>query len=80
MRRFVDDIVAVSEDEIIEAMRRLAYEAKLVTEPSGAVAFAGYLFRQNELPSARLSVALISGGNIEPSLLTQILSESASNR
>jgi threonine dehydratase len=80
IRRFVDDIVAVSEDEIIEAMRRLAYEAKLVTEPSGAVAFAGYLFRQNELPSARLNIALISGGNIEPSLLTQILAESASNR
>jgi threonine dehydratase len=80
IRRFVDDIVAVSEDEIIEAMRRLAYEAKLVTEPSGAVAFAGYLFRQNELPSARLNIALISGGNIEPSLLTQILAEPASNR
>jgi threonine dehydratase len=80
IRRFVDDIVAVSEDEIIEAMRRLAYEAKLVTEPSGAVAFAGYLFRQNELPSARLNIALISGGNIELSLLTQILAEPASNR
>ena len=73
IRRFVDDIITVSEDEIREAMRRLAYEVRLVAEPSGAVAFAGYLFHQNELPPSRLSVAVISGGNVEPSLLAQIL-------
>ncbi|MDQ5812718.1 MAG: threonine/serine dehydratase, partial [Actinomycetota bacterium] len=50
IRRFVDDIVAVGEEEILAAMRRLAYEARLVAEPSGAVAFAGYLFRGDELP------------------------------
>ena len=78
IRRFVDDIVTVSEDEIREAVRRLAFGARLVTEPSGAVAFAGYLFRQDELPSARLHVAVVSGGNVEPLLLTQILTESES--
>ncbi|CAA9367887.1 MAG: Threonine dehydratase, catabolic @ L-serine dehydratase, (PLP)-dependent, partial [uncultured Chloroflexia bacterium] len=76
IRRFVDDIVTVSEDEIREAVRRLAFGARLVTEPSGAVAFAGYLFRQNELPSARLNVAVISGGSVEPLLLAEILTES----
>ena len=73
--QFVDDIVTVSEEEIREAVRRLAYEAKLVAEPSGAVAFAGYLFHQDDLPHSRSSVAVISGGNVEPSLLKQILAE-----
>jgi threonine dehydratase len=73
IRRFVDGIVTVSEDEIVDATRRLAYEAHLVAEPSGAVAFAGYLHRRNELPSTRLNVAIVSGGNVEPGLLAQIL-------
>jgi threonine dehydratase len=73
IRRFVDGIVTVSEDEIVDATRRLAYEAHLVAEPSGAVGFAGYLHRRNELPSTRLNVAIVSGGNVEPGLLAQIL-------
>src|SRR3712207_2927958 len=73
--RFVDDIVAVSEEEISDAMRKLAYKARLVAEPSGAVAFAGYLYRRDELPSARLHVAVLSGGNVEPRLLTKILTD-----
>ena len=73
--RFVDDIVTVSEEEILDATRRLAYEARLVAEPSGAVAFAGYLFRRDELPRTRLNVAVISGGNVEPRMLARILDE-----
>ena len=73
IRRCVDDIVTVSEEEIREAVRALACEAKLVAEPSGAVAFAGYLFHQDELPPTGVNVAVISGGNVEPRLLRQIL-------
>ena len=75
IQRYVDNIVTVSEDEIVDATRRLAYEARLVAEPSGAVAFTGYLYRQNELPSTRLNVAVVSGGNVEPRLLTQTLTD-----
>ena len=75
IERYVDNIVTVSEDEIVDATRRLVYEARLVAEPSGAVAFAGYLYRQNELPSTRLNVAVVSGGNVEPRLLAQILTD-----
>src|SRR5919199_4825527 len=64
IRRFVDDIVTVSEEEIVDAMRRLAYKARLVAEPSGVVAFAGYLYRRDELPLTRLNVAVVSGGNV----------------
>jgi threonine dehydratase len=77
IRAFVDDIVAVTEEEILEAMRRLAIRVKLVAEPSGAVTFAAYLFHREELPTSRLTVAVISGGNAEPDLLAEVLAGSA---
>jgi threonine dehydratase len=72
IRRYVDDIVTVSENEILEAMRRLAADPKTVAEPSGAVAVAAFLFRQDQLPKTRINVAVISGGNIEPGTLAEI--------
>jgi threonine dehydratase len=74
IRRFVDDIVTVSESEILAAIRTLALDAKLVAEPSGAVTFAAFLFRADKLPPARKTVAVISGGNIDPALLARVLS------
>ena len=73
MLSFVHDVVTVSEDEICEAVRRLALEARLVAEPGGAVAVAACLFRTSELPAARIRVAVLSGGNIDPALLAEIL-------
>ena len=70
---YVDDIVTVSEDEIREAIRRLL-GMRLVIEPSGAVPYAAFLFRNRELPLAGKSVAVLSGGNIDPALLREILS------
>jgi threonine dehydratase len=75
IRLFVDDIVPVSESDILEAIRRLALDAKLVVEPSGAVTFAAFAWHGDKLPPARKTVALISGGNIEPMLLSRVLSE-----
>jgi threonine dehydratase len=72
IRRYVDDIVTVSEDEIREAMRRLAADPKTTAEPSGAVAVAGFLFHRDQLPKTKLNVAIISGGNIEPQMLAEI--------
>src|ERR671912_43960 len=75
VRAFVDDIVVVTEREILEAMRRLAMRVRLVAEPSGAVTFAAYLFHREELPTSRLTVAVISGGNVEPELLARVLAD-----
>ena len=72
IRRYVDDIVTVSEDEIRGAMRRLAANPKTVAEPSGAVAVAGFLFHAEQLPRATVHVAVISGGNIEPGMLREL--------
>ena len=72
IRRYVDDIITVSENEIAEAMARLAADPKTVAEPSGAVAVAGFLFHRNQLPQTKINVAVVSGGNIEPQLLVEI--------
>jgi len=73
IRRYVDEIVTVTEDEIRIAVRRIACEARLVSEPGGAVAVAACLLRERELPAASAPVAVLSGGNIEPALLAAIL-------
>ena len=76
IRNFVDDIVTVSEEEIREAMRRLAANPKTIAEPSGAVAVAGFLFHGKELPARTIHVAVISGGNIEPAMLAEMRDKS----
>jgi threonine dehydratase len=73
IRARVDDIVTVSEEEIGEAMRVLAGRARLVAEPSGAVATAAYLFRDVVPPDAR-TVCIVSGGNVDPDTYAAILS------
>lgn len=73
VREYVDDIVTVSEDQIRAAVRFLAYSARLVAEPSGAVATAGYLFRRDALPGGGDHVALVSGGNVEPALFAELV-------
>jgi threonine dehydratase len=75
IRKHVDNIVTVTEDEIRTAVRRIVRGSRIVAEPSGAVTFAAWLFHRDELPTSRKTVAIVSGGNIEPQLLSQILSE-----
>jgi threonine dehydratase len=72
IRQYVDDIVTVSEDEIRQAMMWLATNPKTLAEPSGAVAVAGFLFREDELPRTVINVAIISGGNVDPRVLEEI--------
>jgi len=73
MLSLVHDIVTVTDEEMLEAVRRLAREARLIAEPGGAAAVAACLFRQAELPPGNTRVAVLSGGNIDPALLAEIL-------
>lgn len=75
IRRFVDDMITVTEDEIRAAMRRMITNARIVAEPSGAVTFAAWLFHASELPESKKAVVVVSGGNVEPHLLAQVLGE-----
>jgi threonine dehydratase len=78
IQAYVDDIVTVSEDEMLAAIRQLARQARLIAEPGGAVAVAAALYRdpvELGITSATEQpvVAVLSGGNIDPTLLTEIL-------
>lgn len=69
LSKLVDDVVTVSEAEIAAGVRLLAEEARLVAEPSGAVAPAAARFRAREAGIAGLDgtvVAVVSGGNVDP--------------
>jgi threonine dehydratase len=77
IRAFVDGIVTVSEAEIRAAMRAIVAATRLVPEPSGAVAAAALLFHGSELPPYARPVAVLSGGNVDPALLAEVLTEGA---
>jgi threonine dehydratase len=72
IRRYVDDIVTVTEDEIRHAVQYLSGNPATVAEPSGAVAIAGFVFHARQLPPGGPSVAILSGGNIDPEMLEEI--------
>jgi threonine dehydratase len=77
IQAFVDGIITVSEAEIRSAMRAIIATARLVPEPSGAVAAAALLFHADQLPPYRKAVAIVSGGNVAPEQLAQVLTETA---
>ena len=79
IRSFVDDIITVTEDEIRSAMRQVITTARVVAEPSGAVTFAAWMFHQKGLPLSKKTVAVVSGGNVEPQLLAEVLTEEAAH-
>jgi len=72
IRRYVDNIITVSEEEIRKAMEYLLANPGIEVEPSGAVATAGFIFHAAQLPRADVAVAIVSGGNIDPKLLEEI--------
>jgi threonine dehydratase len=70
LQRVLDEVITVSENDIRAAVREIALRAHLVSEPSGAVALAGY--RLAPTPPGP-TVTILSGGNVEPAVLAAIL-------
>ena len=71
VEKFVDDIILVSDDEILAATKRLIQKEHILSEPSGAAAFAGLLkSRKDDSPSS----AIVSGGNISRAILAKVIS------
>ncbi len=77
IRKYVDAIVTVTEEEIRRAMRRLLFSARILAEPSGAVTTAAAMFHMENLPGSGKVVAVVSGGNIEPQVFSDILTRTA---
>ncbi|PVY41189.1 threonine ammonia-lyase [Pontibacter virosus] len=64
IKKGIDHIVLVEEDEIIEAMRLIWERMKIVIEPSSAVAFAGLLKEKGTLKNQKVGI-ILSGGNVD---------------
>jgi threonine dehydratase len=62
--RYADDVVSVSDEEILAATRHLILKEKLVVEPSGATALAAVMAGKLKLPKGP-AVAILSGGNAD---------------
>jgi threonine dehydratase len=72
IERWVDDVVAVDEDEVAEAMVFLLERAKLVVEGAGAVGAAALLSRRTAAADSGTTVVLLSGGNVDAGLLAEV--------
>ena len=67
------DVALVSDDEILDTVRRLATEAHIVVEPTGAVPAAAALSGRLALPKGAKVGVVLSGGNVDPALLASLL-------
>lgn len=75
-RRLVDEVVTVTDREIVEAMRLLFERLKVVVEPSGAVGLAALLARRVPGVGRRAGV-ILSGGNIGARRFTELVGSGA---
>ena len=73
-QRNVTDVLLVSDKEIEEAVRFLLLRAKILVEPTGAVPAAALLAGKLPMPKSSRVGVVLSGGNIDPALLADILS------
>jgi threonine dehydratase len=72
VRRWLDDVVVVPEDDVAEAMVVLMEKAKLVVEGAGAVGVAALLGGQTAPAARGTTVVVLSGGNVDAGLLASI--------
>lgn len=74
IRRDVDDILTVTDDELVQAMQFFAARMKLVVEPTGCLGFAAARQAKDRLRGKRVGV-LISGGNIDLARYAELLAQ-----
>ena len=70
--KLVGEGVAVSDDEVREAMRFAFAEPKLVVEPGGAVALAAVLARHVDV-AGKTAVVVLSGGNVDAEMFARVI-------
>jgi threonine dehydratase len=73
---WVDDVVTVPDDAIADAMVLLLERSKLVVEGAGAAALAALLAGRVEPAGSGTTVAILSGGNVDPGVLASIVRRS----
>lgn len=73
-----NDVLTVSDDEILATMRFMLFRMKLLIEPSGAAAAAAVFHRKLPNGSRKVGVVL-SGGNVDPEVLARVLKQEGGN-
>lgn len=71
LREYLDGIVLVDEEDITEAFRTLLFRGKILAEPAGAVAAAGFLSGKARVGSK--TVACVTGGNVTDTVARTLL-------
>ena len=71
--KYVDDVVTVTDDEVSTAILALIEKQKMIAEGAGAVSLAAILFDKIDVKGKKV-VALISGGNIDVTILSRVIS------
>ncbi len=71
-KKYVDDIVTVTDDEISTAILSLIERQKLVAEGAGAVAVAAAMFDKVPI-TGKKTICLVSGGNIDVTILSRVI-------
>ncbi|MBC7929031.1 MAG: hypothetical protein H7Z38_00505 [Rubrivivax sp.] len=72
LQQNAEDVLTLSEDEIVEAMRFMLFRMKILVEPTGAVAAAAALFGKLPAGIKRVGV-IVSGGNVDPDALARFV-------
>ena len=72
VKKYVDDVVTVTEDQIAAAILRLLERQKLITEGAGAVSVAAAMFSNLPLEGKK-TVCILSGGNIDVNILSRVI-------
>jgi len=72
LQRNAEDVLTVTDEEIVEALRFLLFRLKILVEPTGAVAVAAVLYGKIPRDIKRIGV-IISGGNIDPQMLASLI-------
>ena len=72
IKKYVDDVVTVTEDEIAAAILSLIEKQKLIAEGAGAVSVAAMMFGKIPVEGKKV-VCLVSGGNIDVNILSRVI-------
>lgn len=73
VQKYVDDVVLVTDEEIIEAMFLILERCEVVAEPAAASSFAALLSGKVNVPAGSKVVCVLSGGNIDRARLRDLL-------
>ena len=71
LREYLDEIVLIDEVDIADAFRTLLFRGKVLAEPAGVVASAGFL--SGKVDSGRRTVACVTGGNVTETVVRKLL-------